>query len=110
MDENRLEELLEQATVDCYNEDEEFSGVLCTLEETLLFPLQAEALGEVVEVVGLDDQRSSLGRGIVARVRKGGREYRIGLADLEFLDPDPVSAEWLAMYRYWAGITEDDES
>ncbi len=32
MDEKRLEALLEQATVDCYDEEEEFSGVLCTLD------------------------------------------------------------------------------
>jgi len=39
----------------------------------------------------------------VARVRKGTSEYTISLADLEFVDPDPVSAEWLEAYRYWLG-------
>ena len=83
MDEKRLEALLEQAIVDCYDEEEEFSGVLCTLGDNLNFPLQAEAMGEQVEVIGLDDRRSSLRKGIVARVRKGGREYSIGLDRLE---------------------------
>ena len=55
MDEKRLEALLEQATVDCYDEEEEFSGVLCTLDDNLSFPLQAETMGEPVEVIGLDD-------------------------------------------------------
>lgn len=108
MDETRLEALLEQATVDCYDEEEEFSGVLCTLGDNLSFPLQAEAMGERVEVIGLDDRRSSLRVGIVARVRKGDREYAVGLADLNFISPDPISAEWLAMYRYWAGMNEEE--
>ena len=110
MDQKTLEALLEQATVDCYGEEEEFSGVLCTLDDNLCFPLQAEALGEQVEVIGLDDRRSSLRTGIVARVRKGGREYSVGLADLHFIAPDPTSAEWLAMYRYWAGMNEEEEN
>ena len=41
--------------------------------------------------IGLDDRRSSLRKGIVARVRKGGREYTVGLADLNFIAPDPTS-------------------
>ena len=108
MDEKRLQELLEQATVDCYGEEEEFGGVLCTLDDTLSFPLQAEALGEQVEVIGLDSRQSSLRKGIVARIRKGGREYTVGLGDLNFMDPDPTSAEWLMMYRYWAGTNEEE--
>ena len=108
MEEKRLEALLEQATVDCYNEEEEFSGVLCILNDNLSFPLQAEAMGEQVEVIGLDDRRSSLRKGTEARVRKGGREYSVGLADLKFTNPDPTSAEWLAMYRYWAGMNEEE--
>jgi hypothetical protein len=101
VDEKRLQELLEEATVDCYDEEEEFSGVLCTLDDRLRFPLQARALGEVVEVIGLDGGRSDLKRGIVARVRKADQEYTISLADLEFVDPDAESAEWLEMYRWW---------
>jgi hypothetical protein len=96
----RLEALLEQATVDCYDEEEEFSGMLCTLDDHLSFPLQAGG-------IGLDDRRSSLRKGIVACLRKGGREYRVGLADLSFIAPDPISAEWRAMYCYWAGMNEE---
>ncbi len=99
--------MLEQATVDCYGEEEEFGGVLCTLGDNLSFPLQAEALGEPVEVIGLDDRRSSLRKGIVATVRKCGREYAVGLAELSFIAPDPISAEWLATYRYWAGMNAE---
>ena len=97
MDETRLRELLDEATVDCYGEYEQFAGMLCTLEERLCFPLKARVLGQVVEVVGLDEQQSGLRRGIIARVRKAGRAYAISLADLDVVDPDPQSAEWWAV-------------
>lgn len=103
MDEDKLNALLEEATVDCYDEEEEFAGILCTLDERLSFPLQAIALGEPVEVVALDESRSSLRRGVIARVRKDDHEYLMALAELEFVDPDSTSAEWLAAYRYWLG-------
>jgi hypothetical protein len=54
--------------------------------------------------VGIDERRSGLRHGVVARVRRGRQEYRVGLAELEFVDPDPVSAEWLEAYRYWLSL------
>lgn len=102
MDEERIRDLLWEATVDCHDEEERFWGIFHTLaEEGLALPLQARALGELVKVVDLDGARSSLHRGIVALVRKGEREYTVGLADVEFVGLDPASAEWLEVYRYW---------
>ncbi len=100
---DRLDALLAKATIDCYGEVEEFTGVLYAMEECLSFPLQAKALGDPVEVIGLDDKRSGLRRGILARVRKRDHEYSVALAELEFENLDPVSAEWLDVYRYWSG-------
>ena len=77
---------------------------MCTLGDQLRFPLKATVVGERVEVLGLDDARSDLRRGIVARVRRGGKEYRVGLSELQFVDPDPVSTEWLELYEYWLGL------
>jgi hypothetical protein len=99
MDQSRLQELLDEATVDCYDEEEEFSGVLCTLDDNLKFPLQATVLGEMVEVVGLDESRSGLRHGIIAKVRKRQQEYRAALSELEFTNPDSTSAKWLAMWQ-----------
>jgi len=99
----KLEALLEEATVDCYDEEEQFWGVFYTLEERLAFPLQARALGEAVTVVRLDDRCSGLRRGVMARVRKADQEYTAALSELDIVEPDPVSAEWLEAYRYWLG-------
>jgi hypothetical protein len=101
-DERRLQMLLEEATVDCYDEEEEFMGMIITLNERLAWPLTAQWASQTVEVLGLDESVSSLRRGMVANVRREGREYTIGLADLTFIDLDKTSAEWLAMFHWWA--------
>lgn len=40
----------------------------------------------------------------MARVRRERKEYRVGLAELEFVDPDSAGAEWLEAYRYWLSL------
>ena len=109
--EARLRNLLREVTADCHDEEEQFWSIFYALaEDGLDFPLQARALGEPVEVVDLDGGRSGLRRGIVALVHKGDREYPVALAELEFEDLDPASAEWadnkhpLEMYRYWLDL------
>lgn len=65
IDKERIEELLQEATADCYGEEEEFTGILYTLDERLGFPLRARVLGVQVQVVGLDDGHSSPRRGLL---------------------------------------------
>ena len=59
-------------------------------------------IGETVEAMGIDDRRSSLKRGIIARVRKGGKEYGVALSELE-LPKGFQGREWGEMYEYWLG-------
>jgi hypothetical protein len=99
----RWEAMIAEATVDCYNEDEAFAGMLATLEDRLEFPFEARALGEKVEVIELDERASSERSGVVAKVRKGGRQHTVALADVTAVEKDSVTAEWLAAYRYWLG-------
>lgn len=101
LDEERLRELVAEATVDCYGEEEEYWGMWAMLEDELEFPLSATLIGETVELIGLDSKASSSHRGIVARVRSKGQTYSVSLADLQITDPDSHSAEWLAAYQYW---------
>lgn len=99
----RWEAMIAEATVDCYGEYEEFAGMLATLENRLEFPFAARVLGETAEVIELDENASSERRGVVARVRKGGRQHTVALADVEAVEKDSDTAEWLAAYRYWLG-------
>jgi len=104
MDKERIRDLFQDATADCHDEDEQFWGLFYTLaEQGLNFPLRAKVLGDVVDLVDLNGERSGLRRGIAALVRKGDKEYTVALDQLELIDPDPDSAEWMAVYRYWLG-------
>jgi len=101
MDEAKLKALLAEATMHCYDEDESFWGLFCTLQMRLSFPLRASVGGETATLVGLDEPSSGLEQGVMVRVQKGGQEGAVALAGLEVLGPDPASGEWLAVYRYW---------
>lgn len=95
-----LTKLLAEATVDAYGDDEQFSGVLDTLGENLPFPFTAQIVGETVTVIGLDENASSLSRGIVARVQRENKEYKVGLAELTVPEKIETNKYW-EMYRYW---------
>ena len=96
-----LRELIASAIIDCYGEQEQFWGMLTALGEALNFPLASTLIGEQVELIGIDDETSTLNRGIVAQIRYKGQEYSVSLADLQITDADSDSADWLAAYRYW---------
>jgi len=98
----RYYELLDEATVDCYGEEEQFTGVYYSLADNLQFPLHATLMDEPVIVRGFNEGRSSPHRGIVAKIERNGQTYDVSLVDLVFVDTDPVSAEWLAVFRRWS--------
>lgn len=99
MPEARLDELIEEATVDCYGESEQISGFFCMLEERLALPFTTELLGVeiVVERVELTDEEE-----IVALCRRGRDRQRISILNLPLPRPKPPGAEWIEAYRRWA--------
>jgi hypothetical protein len=95
----RLEEMIEQATVDCYNDAEQACGLFALLDEALAVPFETTVLGVPVTVTGLDltvDDR------VVALIRGNGERRSIPLFDLPLPDPPPAGADWVAAYRHWA--------
>lgn len=98
-----LDKMIEDAVVDTYDDEEEFMGILYALADNMSFPFAAKALGETVEVIGVDTRLSSRGRGVIAAVLKKSREYTMGLAELEIEATDTENAKWLEMYHYWLG-------
>ena len=100
LSEEELDQMIRDAAVDCYNDDEVFMGILYTLQDELSFPFEAKALGDTVAVTDIDDRSSGRGRGVVAKVEKQGKTYTIGLGDLE-IDPDSVNSKWFRMLHYW---------
>ncbi len=93
-----LRELIEEATVDCYDEEEQATGLFAMIEENLALPFKTTVLGITADVVSVD--MSGDGR-LVAVCKAGRHRQRIALADLPLPTPSPAGAEWIAAYRLW---------
>jgi hypothetical protein len=95
----RLDRLVEEATVDAYNDSEQRCGFFTILAERLALPFETEVLGarvtvERVELTEADE--------IVAICRRGRSRQTIAILDLPLPTPPPDGAEWIDAYRYWA--------
>lgn len=41
---------------------------------------------------------------MMVTIEKGGSNHAFPLSELEFVDLDPASEEWIAAFRLWAGV------
>jgi hypothetical protein len=96
----QLEALVEQATVDCYNEAEQATGLLTMIEDELAMPFQTHVLGVEVTVKRVDVSNETQ---IVAICSRGKLKQAIPLLDLPLPEPAPAGSEWVEAYRLWAG-------
>ena len=94
----RLKRLIEEATVDAYDEHEQVTGFLIRLEEHLAMPFTTRLLGDDVVVESLDVDELA----ILAVCRRGREKQRVRIQDLPLPKPPPAGAEWIAAYRQWA--------
>ena len=105
----QLDELIEEATVDCYDEEEQASGFFAVIDDNLALPFTTRILGvdASVAAVEMDDD----GR-IKAVCERSGEQQRIDLIDLPLPSPPPSGAEWIAAYRRWVeggGLEEGEQ-
>ncbi|MBI2950821.1 hypothetical protein HYY27_01935 [bacterium] len=98
-DPERLRQLIEEATVDCYGEEEQISGVLTSVEDNVVCPFRAKVIGEEVEVISLE--WSDLGNNIKALCKYKGKTYPVDISSLEWVDPLPEGFEWAEAYFAW---------
>jgi hypothetical protein len=94
-----LEAMIEEATVDAYNDDEQLTGLFTMIEEHLAVPFTTTVLGVEVTVRNVDLTAYT----IVAICTRGGHGQKIDVLDLALPTPPPDGAEWIAAYRHWAG-------
>src|ERR1700730_11726396 len=94
----RLEEMIEQATVDAYNESEQITGWFTMIDEKLAVPFETTVLGVPVTVERLDLNRSEQ---IVAICKRGRSRQLLPILDLPLPTPPPDGAEWVEAYRRW---------
>jgi len=96
----RLDRLVEEAIVDCYNESEQVTGLYTMIEDNLALPFETTVLGVPVTVERVDlTQREE----IVAVCRRSGVRQTVPIIDLRLPSPPPAGAEWIDAYRHWLG-------
>jgi hypothetical protein len=94
----KLAELIEQATVDAYDESEQTSGFYTMLDENLTMPFETQVLGMPVVVQRLDMTDDEQ---IVAVCVRGKSRQHIPVLDLPLPYPPPDGVEWIEAYRQW---------
>ena len=96
----RLRELIDEATVDAHDDDEQRMGLFTMLQDELAVPFETEVLGVAVQVteVELNDAQD-----IVAVCKSDRHTQRIAIVDVPLPKPPPDGAEWIAAYRRWRG-------
>ena len=94
-----LERLIDAATVDCYNESEERTGLFEMIHEYLEVPFVTTLLGVTVTVAAIDLTADDQ---IVAVCRRGRDLLKVSLLELPLPDPRPAGAEWVDACRQWA--------
>jgi hypothetical protein len=90
--------LIEEATVDCYDEEEAITGFLTMMQECLCVPFPTEVLGVEVTVEGVE--LNAVGE-IVAICSRGEYRQPIAVVDLSLPGETPEGAEWIDAYRHW---------
>jgi hypothetical protein len=94
---SRLVALIEEATVDAYNESEQAVGFFTMMEDNLRLPFETEMLGFKVTVERVDMTGDDA---IVAICKRGSKRQAVSILDLPLPAPPPEGAEWIAAYRY----------
>jgi hypothetical protein len=98
LSEERLDELVEEATVDANDESEQATGFYTMMEDNLRLPFETEILGVAVTVESIDFSGDDE---LVAVCRKGRDRQKISLLELPLPSPPPEGAEWIAAYCHW---------
>ena len=95
----RLAAMVEDATVDCHDEEEQLMGLFTMIQDSLAIPFETEVLGVrvIVEAVGL-----SGGGEIVVTCKRGRNQQAIPILELPLPSPAPAGCDWIEAYRHWA--------
>lgn len=94
-----LEELIEEATTDCYDEYESRVGFLTMIQDNVTVPFSAILNGDVVSVSEVDGND----RVIKATIKQDGKSYPVDILDLKIDDSVVEGSKWIAAYRKWEG-------
>jgi hypothetical protein len=94
----QLDTMIEEATVDSYNESEQVTGLFTMLQDHLALPFETTLLGVSVTVARVE---LTANEEIVAICRRDDHKQLIPVLDLPLPTPSPDGAEWVEAYRRW---------
>jgi hypothetical protein len=94
----RLEQPVEDATVDAHDESEQRLGFYTMMENELALPFTTLVLGVEVTVGRIDLTEADE---IVAICTRGRTRQAISIVELPLPVPLPRGAEWIEAYRRW---------
>ncbi|MEK6372536.1 MAG: hypothetical protein AABO58_07540 [Acidobacteriota bacterium] len=94
----KLAAMVEEATVDCYNQSEQVSGWFTRIEEKLAVTFEVVVLGVTVTVERVDITETDQ---IVAICLVGRHRQSIPILDLPLPIRSPDGWEWIEAYRLW---------
>ena len=96
--ESRLDQLVEDATVDAHDESEQRLGFYTMMENELALPFATLVLGVEVTVERIDLTEADE---IVAICARGRTRQAVSIVELPLPVPPPRGAEWIEAYRRW---------
>ena len=88
LDAAAIEAAWDDAVVDAYDDDEQWSGIMNAIENDLQFPFSAKVMGLEVSVVGAEQPQ--VGRGLDLIVELNGQKHRIEARSVGLLPPLPA--------------------
>ncbi|MET7921366.1 hypothetical protein ABZU45_37215 [Streptomyces avermitilis] len=94
-----LAALVEEATLDAYDTEEQLMGLSTMVQEHLAVPFTTTMLGVQVTVEDFD---LTTGNQVLVCCVRGTWHQAIGILDLPLPVPAPDGAQWIAAYRRWA--------
>jgi len=100
-DESKFAAMIEQATVDAYDESEQATGWYMMLEEHLALPFETTILGAAVKATKLELRGDNT---IVAICTRGRERQAIDIVDLPRPTLKHPGFEWIEAYRHWRDV------
>lgn len=92
----QYESIVEEATVDSYDYEEDVVGFCTLIQDNIKFPFTAKVVGEEVKVLDVDCN----GHEVKAKCRRNGKKYEVNTLDLEY-GPNLKGWEYIEAYRRW---------
>lgn len=99
--EGTLRDMIDEATVDAYGNEEQRMGLFEEVTQNLEVPFETKVLGMDVMVTSIETNDAY---DFVAICKKGRYKQAISLMDLPLPKARPEGWEWIEAYRLWASL------